>query len=217
MKGKSAMKAYEDLKQKYNELKQQYYDKIRSLSDAIHSKEALIQEKSIAYETAENEEKEKIISSINILKTETKVLQAQINAHDESIQCLNRNAEIKELVHAVENEYYSELTRMRNEMASDVAKLNEMIPMLNALNEKYSLYAKYTASLNDEVHKTGKYYLDDGSRLMGYSKEKFVNPNYMSPTGYVKFPELNHPEGIYQFGRDVVSLLHKYGLDYIQK
>ncbi len=31
MKGKSAMKAYEDLKQKYNELKQQYYDKIRSL------------------------------------------------------------------------------------------------------------------------------------------------------------------------------------------
>lgn len=217
MKGRSEMKAYDDLKQKYDEKRQQYSLQIQSLTDAVHLKESLIQEKKTAYEAAESEEKEKIISSINIIKTECEMLQEQISANDESMQNLEKNAEIKELVRAVENEYYSELDRMRSEMASDVARLNEMIPMLNALYEKYSSYVKHMSSLNSEVSNTGRCYLDDADKLMRYSKQTFVNPNYMNPTGYVKFPDLGKPEGIFQLGRDIVSGLNKFGLDYIQK
>ncbi len=209
------MKAYTDLVAKFNELKVQADNKILSLKDTIKSKELLIQERIAVYTNSSDEEKAVALSTISTLKTEIQILQSQIDA--ESMRDLRKDADIKKLVQDVEKEYYSELTRLQNEMATDVLELNKVIPLINALYEKYLTYVDHIATLNNEIHWTAHKYMDDDDSLIGYSKDKFTNPNYMNPNGYVRFPELGKPEGIYNFGEMVVSAINCFDLGYIQK
>lgn len=209
------MKSYVNLVEKYNELKKQQDDKIKFLTDNINSKEMLLQEKTEAYKTASDEEKEEVISSINTLKTEIQILQSQIK--DEMKPDLKKDPEIKKLVREVEKEYYAAYDNARAEMAADVAELNKMILLLKGLYGKYQSFVDKTSVLNSEISSVGHDYMDECDTLLNYSKSLYINPDYMNPYGYVKYPELGRPEGLYKFASDITSVLNQFGLQYFQK
>ncbi len=209
------MESYVNLVEKYNELKKQQDDKIKSLTDNINSKEMLLQEKTEAYKAASDEEKEEVISSINTLKTEIQILQSQIK--DEMKSDLKKDPEIKKLVREVEKEYYAAYDNTRAEMEADVAELNKMILLLKDLYGKYQSFVDKTSVLNSEISSVGHDYMDEVDTLLNYSKSLYINPDYMNPYGYVKYPELGRPEGLYEFASGITTVLNQFGLQYFQK